>query len=100
MHQMLPQFFLLTEQGAMVIIEQICPFVHIQISFPDRPELKVAVLQKQPFVLKRYIIAMTCIELSWHHTVSFFISCSNAAMMFLGCNLRPTNMGICYVEFV
>ncbi|CDP20179.1 unnamed protein product [Coffea canephora] len=28
----------------------------VEISFPDRPELKVAVLQKQPFVLKREML--------------------------------------------
>nr|XP_027064735.1 NAD-dependent protein deacetylase SRT1-like isoform X3 [Coffea arabica]XP_027064736.1 NAD-dependent protein deacetylase SRT1-like isoform X3 [Coffea arabica]XP_027064737.1 NAD-dependent protein deacetylase SRT1-like isoform X3 [Coffea arabica]XP_027064738.1 NAD-dependent protein deacetylase SRT1-like isoform X3 [Coffea arabica] len=51
-----PSFFFLPNKEPWLLLKQICPFVHIQISFPDRPELKVAVLQKQPFVLKREML--------------------------------------------
>lgn len=49
-------------------------FIAFQVSFPDRPDMKCALMQKQPFVLKRYL-KFKSLNLQVNHSF-IILSCS------------------------
>lgn len=47
-------------------------FIAFQVSFPDRPDMKCALMQKQPFVLKRYL-EFKSLNLQVNHSFIIFL---------------------------